>query len=205
MAKVMNRPKPRQGPTPGPLQRRLPGVALDHLAQLQHRLPGHSGATTTMPTRRLPPLTSKTCHPMRSSEPLNSPAWLRYSARSPGPRDPSASHERMYGTHSRKARDVLSYRYATSPDSTHAGYSTTNVAAQQGYSRSDDALTLRIPFHDGCGRLQRLWTATEPAFPLVNLGVEPPPESNRRPHLYHRWSAPCVRRATPCCTSRHRR
>jgi hypothetical protein len=34
---------------------------------------------------------------------------------------------------SREARDVLSYRYATSPEASYTGYSTTKVAAQQGY------------------------------------------------------------------------
>jgi hypothetical protein len=37
------------------------------------------------------------------------------------------------GLISREARDVLSYRYATSPELGHTGYSTTKGTAQQGY------------------------------------------------------------------------
>ena len=37
------------------------------------------------------------------------------------------------GLISREARDVLSYRYATSPESSHTGYSATKGTAQQGY------------------------------------------------------------------------
>jgi hypothetical protein len=36
-----------------------------------------------------------------------------------------------------------------------------------------------------------------PAFPLVSLGVEPPPESNRRPHPYHRCAGGSRRRSEP--------
>jgi hypothetical protein len=37
------------------------------------------------------------------------------------------------GLINREATDVLSYRYATSPESSHNGYSTTKGPAQQGY------------------------------------------------------------------------
>jgi hypothetical protein len=37
------------------------------------------------------------------------------------------------GLISREARDVLSYRYATSPESSDNGYSATKGTAQQGY------------------------------------------------------------------------
>jgi len=69
---------------------------------------------------------------------------------------------------------VLSYRYATSPASSRTGYTTTKVTAQQGYSRSHGAQTLRIPFHYGCGRLQTAPDGDSSAFPLVRAYVEPP-------------------------------
>ena len=37
------------------------------------------------------------------------------------------------GLMGRETRNVLSYRYATSPASSHTGYSTTKGTAQQGY------------------------------------------------------------------------
>ena len=74
----------------------------------------------------------------------------------------------------RGTSNVLSYRYATSPESGHTGYSTTKVAGQQGYERSDGALTLRIPFQCGCESTARAPDGDLPAFPLVSLGVEPP-------------------------------
>jgi hypothetical protein len=45
--------------------------------------------------------------------------------------------------------------------------------------------TLRIPFHYGCGSATTAPDGDSPAFPLVSGYVEPPPESNRRPHPYH--------------------
>ena len=68
---------------------------------------------------------------------------------------------------------MLSYRYATRPDSSHTGYLETNVAAQQGYWRSGGSLTFRIPIP------LRMWSATAapngdlPAFPLVRVYVGP--------------------------------
>jgi hypothetical protein len=74
----------------------------------------------------------------------------------------------------RGTSNVLSYRYATGSESAHTGYSTTNVAAQQGYERSDGTLTRRIPIP------RWMWSATtapigdSPAFALVRACVEPP-------------------------------
>ena len=85
---------------------------------------------------------------------------------------------------------MLSYRYATSPDSSHTGYSTTKVAAQQGYERADGALTPRIPFRYGGGRLQRLRTTTHQRIRWSEPVWSPPPESNRRPHPYHGCALP---------------
>jgi hypothetical protein len=125
------------------------------------------------------------------------------------PSGPPRSHARVGRTlppaasvgtgHSREARDVLSYRYATSPESSHAGCCMTKGAAQQGYSRSDGELTLRIPFQYGCGRLQRLGAATHQRFRWSAWVWSPPPESNRRPHPYH---GSCTHR---CADQRFRR
>jgi hypothetical protein len=109
-------------------------------------------------------------------------AWLKPR---PGRHDLPPTTSVGTGRTSREARDVLSYRYATSPHSSHSGYSTTKVPAQQSYERSDGALTLRIPFHHGCGRLQRLQTATHQRLRWSEPVWSPPPESNRRPHPYH--------------------
>ena len=89
----------------------------------------------------------------------------------------------------RGTSNVLSYRYATRPESSHTGQSMTNVAAQHGYERADGARTLRIPFHYGCGRLQRLRTATHQHFrwsepvwsPRRNRTGDPILTMNRRP------------------------
>ena len=85
----------------------------------------------------------------------------------------------------RGTSNVLSYRYATSPESGHTGYSTTKVAGQQGYERSDGALTLRVPFQCGWSRLQGIRTATYQRLRWSGPVWSPPPESNRRPHPYH--------------------
>jgi hypothetical protein len=81
------------------------------------------------------------------------------------------------------------------PRSRQTGYSTTKGAAQQGYWRSDDALTLLIPFHYGCGRLPQLRTTTHHRLRWSAYVWSPPPESNRRPHPYHGSAA--KRRANP--------
>jgi hypothetical protein len=73
----------------------------------------------------------------------------------------------------REARDVLSYRYATSPESSHTGYPRPKVLL----SRANIALTARHPSHPNpigmwSPRRASGWRLT--AFPLVGLGVEPP-------------------------------
>jgi hypothetical protein len=85
----------------------------------------------------------------------------------------------------RGTSNVLSYRYASSPESGHAGYSTTNVASQQGYELYDSALTLRIRFECGWSQLQGIRTATYQCLRWSERVWSPPPESNRRPHPYH--------------------
>ena len=97
---------------------------------------------------------------------------------------------------------MLSSRYATSPESSHAGYPTTKGPAQQGYSRSDGAPTLRIPFRYGGGRLQRLETTTHRRLHWSEPMWSPPPESNRRPHPYHGSAA--KRCASQCLRSSRR-
>ena len=77
------------------------------------------------------------------------------------------------------------------------GYSMTKGAGQQGYWRSDGALTLRIPFHYGCGWPQGLRTVTHQHFCWSTPLWSPPPKSNRRPHPYHGSAA--KRRAKSCC------
>ena len=83
----------------------------------------------------------------------------------------------------REARDVLSYR-CDQADLSQTAYSTTKGTAQQGYF----ALTARRPFPSHSTMDVSAPTAPNcdsPAFPLVIGLVEPPPESNRRPHPYH--------------------
>jgi hypothetical protein len=65
-------------------------------------------------------------------------------------------------------------------------------------SRAISALTLRIPFLCGCGRLQGLRTAAHQRFRWSEPILSPPPESNRRPHPYHgsvakRCASQCLR------------
>jgi hypothetical protein len=97
------------------------------------------------------------------------------------------------GLISREARDVLSYRYATSSESSQTGYPTTKGPAQRGYSRSDGAPTLRIPIPI------RRWSAPtapdddSPAFALVRAYVEPP--AGIEPATP---SLPCIPGPPPC-------
>jgi hypothetical protein len=98
---------------------------------------------------------------------------------------PSACREHGYGTHQSRGRDVLSSRYATSPESSHTGYPTTKVPGQQGYWRSDGVRARRSPFHCGRGRRPRLRTTTHRRLHWSKPMWSPPPESNRRPHPYH--------------------
>jgi hypothetical protein len=72
---------------------------------------------------------------------------------------------------------VLSYRYAISLEWSHGGYSTTKVAGQQGYWRSDGALTFRS--HStadvaGCNGLGRRLTGV-----CAGQGVCGAPRRNR--------------------------
>jgi hypothetical protein len=84
----------------------------------------------------------------------------------------------------RGTSNVLSYRYATGPEWSHIGYSRPKLLLSRAISALA-ALTLRIPIP------LRMWSAAtardgdSPAFPLVRACVEPPPESNRRPHPYY--------------------
>ena len=89
------------------------------------------------------------------------------------------------GLMGRGISNVLSYRYATRPEPSHTGYSTTKVAASRAIKRPDGAPILRIPFQYGCGRPQELRTATYKRFRWSEPVWSPPPESNRRPHPYH--------------------
>ena len=97
-----------------------------HLPALAAPLPqgGHTGPgrseTVHEATRRSP------CH---RHDPTERPT--RSHARVGMTLPPAASVGT--GLISREARDVLSYRYATSPESSHTGYSMTKGAAQQGY------------------------------------------------------------------------
>jgi hypothetical protein len=91
--------------------------------------------------------------PLHSPEGAYSPDPPRPFMKRPGdpfvaamiqPSGPPESHARVgvtlppaasvgTGLISREVRDVLSYRYATRPDSGHTGCSTTKIAAQHGY------------------------------------------------------------------------
>jgi hypothetical protein len=73
-------------------------------------------------------------------------------------------------------------------------------------SRAISALTAHgpsaSPFHYRCGRPQRLRTATRQRFRWSEPMWSPPPESNRRPHPYHRTTRnrcaePCLPRSRP--------
>jgi hypothetical protein len=72
-------------------------------------------------------------------------------------------------------------------------------------STSDGVRTLRIPFQIP------MWSATtapgddSPAFALVGAYVNPPPESNRRPHPYHRCAGGSRRYAAPHVATQPRR
>jgi hypothetical protein len=97
---------------------------------------------------------------------------------------------------------VLSYRYATSSDSGYARYSMTKGAAQQGLSALEGRRPFAPPFRYGCGRPQRLRTATHQHSRWSAWVWSPPPESNRRPHPYHGSAA--KRRASQCLRSSRR-
>ena len=90
----------------------------------------------------------------------------------------------------RGTSNVLSYRYATRPDSSHTGYLETNVAAQQGYWRSGGSLTFRIPIPlrmwsapDGSGRRPTSVSAGQSlcGAPRRNRTGDPILTMNRRP------------------------
>jgi hypothetical protein len=123
----------------------------------------------------------------RSRDPLSRPCSDRAanSEATPGRHDPSAYREHGYGTHKPRGQGGAQLplcdqpRIAAIPDTPRP---------KRLLSRALSALAARGPFashsatdvvsSNGSGR--RL-----AAFPLVSSYVEPPPESNRRPHPYH--------------------
>jgi hypothetical protein len=137
------------------------------------------GAATPLPRGGIQPRTLRTHGRPSMKRPGDPPvtALINRTAHQkprPGRQDPLRLPANADTTHGPRISNVLSYRYATSPESSQTEYSTTIVAAQQGYWRSDGARTLRIPIP------LRMWSATtapdgdSPAFPLVTAYVEPP-------------------------------
>ena len=153
-------------------------------AKLGRRWP--SGMRTTRPGRSTPPAGAVQLRTLRTHRrpsvkrpgaPCHGPDSTERPTRSPHARvDMTLPPAPSAGTtlRGRGTRDVLSYGYATSLASSHTGYSTTKVAAQQDYWRSGGELALYIPIP------LRRWSAAmapdgdSPVFLLVSLGVEPP-------------------------------
>jgi len=98
-----------------------------HTARPQHSPEGHTARTLRThgrPSMKRPG--HPPCHglgPNRAADQKPSPVGMTLP--------PAASA--VTTLMSREARDMLSYRYATSPASSHTGYSTTKGTAQQGY------------------------------------------------------------------------